>query len=118
MGPPSVTGSLPAGVLSLAFSAAPNAIQNGAPDGIALITPANQGVVDAISYEGAITAAQFTGFASVVSLVEGSPISATTADSNAVPASFCRLPNGSDTDVSAVDWDLSNAPTPGAANIP
>src|SRR5207248_2742514 len=57
-----------------------DAVQNGAPDGIALVDTVTSTVLDALSYEGSITAAQITGFAMPVSLVEGTPTPV--ADSN------------------------------------
>ncbi len=98
--------------------AAKDNIQNGAPDGIALVdtTGASPSVIDALSYEGAITAAQLTGFASPVSLVEGMALPANVADSNTVTESLCRSPNGQDTDNAATDWKLCTTLTPGAAN--
>src|SRR3954452_99180 len=45
------------GALSVLFPGATNQMQNGAPDGLALIDVATSTVVDALSYEGAITAA-------------------------------------------------------------
>ena len=53
-----------------------------------------------------------------VSLVEGTALPANVADSNTVPASLCRLPDGVDTDDAATDWAPSSTPTPGAANVP
>jgi hypothetical protein len=93
-------------------------VQNGAPDGIALVdtTGATPTVIDALSYEGSITAAMLTGFPAPVSLVEGTALAATVADSNTTAASLCRAPNGQDTDDAATDWKLCTVPTPGAAN--
>lgn len=112
------TVTVPPTALAVRFTAASNNIQNGAPDGIALITPANEGLLDAISYEGAITAAQFTGFSQPLSLVEGTALAGTIAESNSVTNCLSRLPNGSDTNDSSVDWALSVTNTPGAANVP
>ena len=39
------------------FTLADNSMQNGAPDGVALINTMTMSVVDALSYEGPITAA-------------------------------------------------------------
>ncbi|MFT3693152.1 MAG: lamin tail domain-containing protein [Kofleriaceae bacterium] len=89
-------------------------IQNGAPDGMALVDTTTMTVIDALSYEGSITAAQITGFgATTVNLVEGT---ATTAvDSGA--GALCRNPNGQDTDNAAADWQLCATLTPGTANM-
>jgi hypothetical protein len=106
--------TVPQGV---AFVTVPgNSVQNGAPDGVALIDTASGDLLDALSYEGSITAASITGVNGPVNLVEGtvSPL----ADPGTGVASLCRLPNGADTDDAATDWVLSATPTPGAANVP
>ena len=73
-------------------------------------------LVDALSYEGSITAAALPGGA--VSLVEGNALAATVADSNTDPGSLCRTPNGKDANDAATDWKFSATITPGAANVP
>jgi hypothetical protein len=88
--------------------------QNGSPDGVALYDTGQQGVVDALSYEGAIERAFIGEFAHT--LVEGTPLPADVADSNTVPGSLGRSPNGSDTDDSASDWSFATTATPGAEN--
>jgi hypothetical protein len=90
-------------------------LQNGAPDGVALVDTADAALVDALSYEGPITAAQIGG--AVYSLVEGTLLPATVADSNTVDGSLIRNPNGRDTDDAASDWAFTTTPTPGAANV-
>jgi hypothetical protein len=89
-------------------------LQNGAPDGVALLDTANGALVDALSYEGSITAAQIGG--AVYSLVEGTPLAASVADSNTADGSLVRSPDGRDTDDAASDWAFTTTPTPGAAN--
>lgn len=106
----------PPGTLRLTLAG--NTLQNGAPDGLALIDLSTFTVIDALSYEGPIAAASITGLAGTVSLVEGTVLPVATADSNTVEASLCRLPNGRDTNDAANDWRLSSVPTPGAANAP
>jgi hypothetical protein len=91
-------------------------IQNGAPDGVALVDTVTHTVLDAISYEGSIAAATLTDFPATVSLVEGTPTGV--ADSSSTQKSLCRLTNGGDTDNAATDWGLCATPTPGAANSP
>jgi len=91
-----------------------NGMQNGAPDGVALIDTVNNTLIDALSYEGSITAATITGFAGPVSLVEGT--AATAGDFG--PQSLSRLPNGQDTNDADADFTASATPTPGAANQP
>src|SRR5262249_29217838 len=45
---------VPATEKFIAFAAASNNIQNGAPDGVALVDSVNKKLVDALSYEGSI----------------------------------------------------------------
>lgn len=93
-------------------------IQNGGPDGIALVDTVKSAVVDAISYEGSITAASITGFATPVNLVEGTALSSATADSTTVTATLCRQPNGQDTNDAMTDWKICGTRTIGTANTP
>jgi hypothetical protein len=93
-------------------------IQNGSPDGMAIIDPVTQTVVDALSYEGSITAATLTDFTAPVSLVEGNAIPTNVADSNTVTRSLCRNPSGQDTNDAATDWTTCATLTPGTANVP
>jgi hypothetical protein len=86
-------------------------IQNGAPDGVALVDTVSMTVLDRFSYEGSITTASIFGRSE--NLVEGTAF--TTADSDSTPRSLCRRPNGSDTDVAITDWTTCT-PSPGAAN--
>lgn len=118
VGASSVVGALPLTVARIDLGNAGNLIQNGAPDGVALIGVAGAFVIDALSYEGSMTAANLSGFASPVSLVEGTALPPTTTDSNTISGSLSRLPNGSDTDNAATDWNFTTTPTPGAANTP
>ena len=68
-----LTGSLAAG----AYLAVAIELQNGAPDGLALLRGAT--LLDALSYEGAITAATIGGQS--YNLVEGTVLPATVARS-------------------------------------
>jgi hypothetical protein len=88
--------------------------QNGAPDGIALLDAAGD-LLDALSYEGAIESAVIEG--RTYSLVEGTLLPASVADSNAVAGSLARIPDGSDTNDAAADWAFTTTPTPGASNV-
>ena len=97
------------------FGAASNNLQNGAPDGLALVDGLNLKILDALSYEGTIDGVNIPGFGNV-SLVEGDALG--TPDSNANEGSLSRLPNGNDTDNAATDWAFTSALTPGAANKP
>ena len=89
--------------------------QNGAPDGLAIFDTASNAVLDALSYEGAITSAKIgTG---TFSLVEGTVLPATTADSNTAAGSLIRNPDGRDTGNAASDWAFTTTLTKGAANV-
>lgn len=107
----SLTGSLAAG----AFLKVDIEAQNGAPDGVALIDTASGALLDALSYEGAITAAQIGG--QTYDLVEGTVLPDTVADSNTVDGSLSRIPDGQDTNDAASDWVFTTTKTPGAANV-
>jgi hypothetical protein len=89
-------------------------IQNGPPDGVALVDTAAQTVIDALSYEGSITAAVLPNFPAPVSLVEGT--AETASDSNTTDGSLCREPNGNDTDNANADWKFCATKSAGAAN--
>ena len=89
--------------------------QNGAPDGVALIDTGNGTLLDALSYEGAITTATVGG--STYDLVEGTMLPADVADSNTVDGSLARIPDGKDSNDAASDWAFTTTATPGAANV-
>jgi large repetitive protein len=105
----------PAAVTLAINCGASGTIQNGSPDGIALVNTTTQTLTDALSYEGAISAAAIPNLGNV-SLVEGTVLPSSVADSNTVNGSLCRSPNGSDTNDAATDWKFCTTPTPGAAN--
>jgi hypothetical protein len=88
-------------------------LQNGAPDGLALLEGGT--LLDALSYEGAITAATIGG--QTYNLVEGTVLPTTVEDSNAVAGSLIRNPNGKDTNDAAADWAFTTTLTRGAANV-
>ena len=99
-----------------AYLAVPAEAQNGAPDGVALIdTAGRRALLDALSYEGAITNAVIDS--QTYNLVEGTVLPASVADSNTVAGSLSRIPDGSDTDDAATDWAFTTIVTPGAANV-
>lgn len=109
--------SLPVGTPELTFAPCiETCLHNGAPDGVALVATAASALIDALSYEGSVTAAEIGGFPAPVDLVEG--IATTATDSNSVNGSLVRIPNGSDTDNANADWAFAGTPTPGAANTP
>jgi len=91
-------------------------IQNGDPDGIALIDSVTHVVIDALSYEGSITAVTIPDFPAPVTLVEGTPLDVNVADSNSTAGSLCRGPTGGDTNNAAADWQFCSSPTAGVAN--
>jgi hypothetical protein len=104
-----LTGTLAAGGhLAVAIE-----LQNGAPDGLALLDGAT--LLDALSYEGAITSATIGG--QTYNLVEGTVLPATVEDSNAVAGSLIRNPDGKDTNDAAADWAFTTTLTRGAANV-
>jgi hypothetical protein len=106
-----LSGSLAAG----AYLRVDSDLQNGAPDGVALVDTVADTLLDALAYEGEIRAAVIDGMS--FDLVEGTPLPATVADSNTVNGSLSRLPNRTDTNNAATDWAFTTTPTPGAANV-
>jgi hypothetical protein len=88
------------------------AIQNG-PDGLAVVDLGEGKVLDALCYEGEMTAVTIDGLSGTFSLVEG--VATTAADVNDSALSLARMPNGADTDNAIDDWQAV-APTPGTAN--
>jgi hypothetical protein len=88
-------------------------LQNGSPDGVALVDTANDVVLDALVYEGSIDDATIDGLPDTVSLMSGQPVRE--SDGNEVPGSICRLPDHVDTDEDDHDWSAC-VPTPGSVN--
>ena len=88
-------------------------LQNGAPDGLALLDGAT--LLDALSYEGGITAATIGG--QTYNLVEGTVLPTAVEDSNTVAGSLIRNPDGKDTNDAAADWAFTTTITRGAANV-
>jgi hypothetical protein len=106
-----LTGTLaPGAYLAIAIE-----LQNGAPDGIALVDTAASALLDGFSYEGAIMAATIGG--ATFNLVEGTALPETVADSNTVAGSLIRNPDGGDTNDAASDWAFTTTLTRGAANV-
>jgi len=106
-----LTGTLEPG----AFLVVAGDAQNGAPDGLALIDTDGGALLDALSYEGPITAAVIGG--TTYNLVEGTVLPATVVDSNTAAGSLSRIPDGTDTNNAATDWVFTTTLTRGAANI-
>jgi hypothetical protein len=104
-----LTGTLAAGGhLAVAIE-----LQNGAPDGLALLEGST--LLDALSYEGAITAATIEGH--TYNFVEGTMLPVTVEDSNTVAGSLIRNPDGKDTNDAAADWAFTTTVTRGSANV-
>ena len=104
-----LTGTLTAGGhLDIAIE-----LQNGAPDGLALLD--GSALLDALSYEGAITAATIGG--QTYNLVEGTVLPAAVEDSNTVAGSLIRNPDGKDANDAATDWAFTTTVTRGGANV-
>lgn len=89
---------------------------NGAPDGVALFDTVDEVVLDALSYEGAIERAAIGR--GLYTLVEGTGLPASVADSDTRAGTLSRLPSGTDTDDAASDWAFTTRPTPGDVNLP
>jgi len=106
-----LTGSLAAG----AYLVVDIEAQNGSPDGVALVNTATHALLDALSYEGAITTAVIDG--QTYNLVEGTMLPEAVADSNTQDGSLSRIPDGQDHDDAATDWRFTTTKTPGAANV-
>ena len=111
----SATVTVAPGATVLRFASAQDNIQNGSPDGVALIDTSMPALIDALSYEGSMTSVLIPEVGQV-SLVEGTALSPTVADQNSATGSLIRLPNGQDTDDASADWRFTGTPTPGAAN--
>jgi len=116
IGSTNVINALPVGVAGIGLP--DSVIQNGSPDGVLLFDATNNGILDAFSYEGSITAGIVIGVPTTFNLVEGIALSTSVADSNSVNGSLSRRPNGSDQNDANADWAFTTTPTPGAANIP
>jgi hypothetical protein len=106
-----LTGS----ILANDFRAVPVDAQNGFPDGVALFDTITGEVLDALSYEGPIERAFIGSYA--YSLVEGTPLPASVADSDTRGGSLAREPNGTDTNDAAADWVFTTTVTEGGPNF-
>jgi hypothetical protein len=108
---------VPEGVVKIPFTPEDrqsNRVQNGAPDGIALVNLTTGAVLDALSYEGAVAPVMIADAS--VNLVEGTALQSSVADRNEGVGSLCRVPDGADTNQAADDWTFCGTITPGAAN--
>jgi hypothetical protein len=108
IGLPLIVSGLSVGVLSI--SAGTTFIQNGgsSPDGVMLFDTINGTVLDALSYEGEITAAVVTAQTGTFGLVFGAAFTGLDPDDG----SLIQVGNtGND----SVDWSVASPPTPGSA---
>ncbi len=94
---------------------AENALQNGSPDGVALIDTVRGTLLDALAYEGDMVGVTMTGMTGTLSLVEGARCTA--EDVNSANGSLCRSPEGADTNDASADWAFCTTLTPGTANV-
>ncbi len=104
------------GALTLSLGTSTDYVQNGAPDGAALLNSNTNTVLDKLSYEGTVALCDIFGVQT--SLVEMTVLPTMIQDSNTATGSLCRIPNGTDSNNASLDWKLSTTPTPGAANVP
>jgi hypothetical protein len=114
LAPPGLPGIDPAAMVFDLPSLTSN-LENGGgglPDGIALYDTSTHKLIDAISYEGSLSAAMIDGM--VFDLVSGNP--AIAEDDSSGVFSIARIPNGADTGDDATDWVTTSVLTPGAAN--
>lgn len=112
---PSVTLVSDAGVLRIPFKAASSNLRNTGPAAVGILDLDQNALVDALSYAGAVSAADVSGASQPLDFVEGT--AATAVDSNTVDESLIRSPNGSDTDDADTDWKVTKTKTPGGANV-
>jgi len=95
------------------FAAAKDNIQNGARDGVRIVTVAGSLVVDAVLYETPANSP-----AALLAYGEGVPLSPADSESGDAPnKTLSRCPNGSDSNDNTTDFVLSETATPGKANI-
>ncbi len=109
VGTESILASLPAGVPSAALPATSNNVQNGAPDGVALVDLAAGRLLDSLSYEGPLTGVTLDGFDAAFDLATTKAV-----DSSTAPGSLARVPDG--TVGGGDDWQFVTLPSPGAPN--
>jgi hypothetical protein len=109
---------LPPEALFVPFAGLTNQMQNGDPDGLALVDVPNKLVLDVFSYGGAITNAILGAPFPVTSLVEGEVFPANKKDNSDPSRSLARIPSGNDKNNAATDWASTVNVTPGAANKP
>ncbi len=111
---PNVSGP-DAGVARIALPTSTNALRNGTA-AVGLLDKATGNLLDALSYGGAVTAADVTGVMTPRNFVEGTATAA--VDSNSAAGSLSRLPNGADANNATADFKFTTTPTPGGPNVP
>ena len=105
------------GGVVIRFAGPTNNIENGDPDGVALVSAT--ALVDALSYEGGMTAVPLGTPYGTVTLVPPGGGDPDLADSNAEASqSLARVQDGVDTGKDSDDWMVTMNPTPGAPNVP
>lgn len=107
----SATTVVDAGATVILFGSAIDNLQNG-PDAVAIYDTAHQVLIDAFAYGGVQTDAAIDGL--TFDLHEGA--AAIAEDSNVLPISVIRFPNGADTNNADADWSTTTIITPGAEN--
>jgi hypothetical protein len=99
------TGTVPN--TDMVHTPASNMIQNGSPDAIAIQSLINSAIVDAVSYEGNVSAPY----------IEGNGVPLAQSDTGNTPyVSIGRFPDGADTQDDSTDFNRQCA-TPGAPNV-
>jgi len=91
-------------------------VQNGDPDGVALVDRrgAVPVIVDGLAYDG--TMATFT-LDEAVDIPLANTESTSLGDSNDIAGALSRIPTSCDRNTPAVDWQFTSTLTPGAANV-
>ena len=103
--------SVPAGALSVTLPENPGgAIQNGAPDGIALVSATE--VLDLVVYEGSMPSVNLGSAYGTVDFGDGTSL----VDSNSSVGSIARKIDGVDSGDLSADWAFTSILTPGAPN--
>jgi hypothetical protein len=110
--------AVPAEAVFVPFAGLTNQMQNGDPDGVALVDVPGKLVLDVLAYGGAIPNAILGAPFPVTSLVEGMALPANVKDNADPSRSLARIPNGNDKNDAATDWATTVNVTPGTANKP
>jgi hypothetical protein len=110
--------TVPAGVTKIILT---GTIQNGNPDGVALVNVSTRAIIDTVAYGGVVTLAKpseanwaafpLDGVAGVTMFDDSGTTIAP------VVGSIIRNPDGTDTDTCSADWKFTHTMTPGAANV-